>query len=330
LGKAYTYLSMTQLSCSVFGSVAADHAVAGFLSGLSSSALLHPFDLVKTRLQVQHTGSLTNGRGKPILYRNTIDALRLISRTEGFPALYKGVGPGLVGNTIAWGGYFWCYEKCKQALQGWKTTPLTPLDQILAGMGAGCAVLCVTNPIWVLKTRALLDVSEKEQPRYFRGFVGELRHLWQRGGVAALYKGVGPGFIGTTHGALQIMAYERIRAWRFRGMGLREGAGHRLKGLDYIFCAATSKSFAAIVTYPYQVIRSRMQDPHLEYSGMMDCVRSSIKNEGVRGLYRGLTVNTFKVLPSCCVIFWVYEEVTFRLSEMANRGVRFRAPTLTR
>lgn len=311
---------MSQVSRSVFGSVATDHAVAGFLSGFSSSVLLHPFDLIKTRLQVQHTGSLINAQGKSILYHSTVGAIRTIFTTEGPRALYKGLGPSMLGNMVGWAGYFWCYETFKQVLKGEKNASLGSLEHAIAGMGAGCTVLLLTNPIWVLKTRAILDVRENGRPRSYQGVVGELRHLWRQGGVPALYKGLGPGLLGTSHGAIQISAYERIRAWRFRGRGVPEGAGQRLNAPDYIFCAASSKCFASIITYPYQVLRSRLQDPQLRYDGMMHCIRTSIKNEGIAGLYHGLALNTVKVLPSCCIIFWVYEEVTHHLSTLAQRG----------
>jgi len=42
---------------------------------------------------------------------------------------------------------------------------------------------------------------------------------------------------------------------------------------EYLFCAAISKMFAASVTYPYQVIRARLQDQHRNYAGAIDVLR---------------------------------------------------------
>lgn len=37
--------------------------------------------------------------------------------------------------------------------------------------------------------------------------------------------------------------------------------------------AALSKIFAVVTTYPYQVVRARLQDQHNIYSGVLDVVR---------------------------------------------------------
>lgn len=43
--------------------------------------------------------------------------------------------------------------------------------------------------------------------------------------------------------------------------------------LEYITIAAISKIFAVAVTYPYQVVRARLQDQHNNYSGIVDVMR---------------------------------------------------------
>ena len=42
--------------------------------------------------------------------------------------------------------------------------------------------------------------------------------------------------------------------------------------VEYLAFAAVSKIFAASVTYPYQVVRSRLQDQHRSYNGVHDVV----------------------------------------------------------
>lgn len=42
---------------------------------------------------------------------------------------------------------------------------------------------------------------------------------------------------------------------------------------EYITMAALSKIFAVSATYPYQVVRARLQDQHNRYSGVVDVIR---------------------------------------------------------
>ena len=73
--------------------------------------------------------------------------------------------------------------------------------------------------------------------------------------------------------------------------------------------AASSKTAATILTYPYQVAKSRLQDHRspVPYAGVRDCVRKILAMEGWAGFYRGLVPNIVRVLPGTMITFAVYE-----------------------
>ncbi len=80
--------------------------------------------------------------------------------------------------------------------------------------------------------------------------------------------------------------------------------------LEYLFFAAVSKLIAAVTTYPYQVVRARLQDQNSSYTGALNCVRQTFRYEGVRGLYKGLTPYLAHVMPNICMVFLIYEKMT--------------------
>jgi solute carrier family 25 folate transporter 32 len=136
-------------------------------------------------------------------------------------------------------------------------------------------------------------------------------------------KGILPGLLGVSHGAFQFMAYEQCKRY-VDNMHTRQQHKHisgtftlNYTPVETMCMAAISKTFAAVITYPYQVVRSRLQDHRSVYTGAVDCVVQTWKQEGIRGFYRGLAVNVVKVTPQAITVFVVYESIQSYLKQNA-------------
>ncbi|XP_016089639.1 mitochondrial folate transporter/carrier-like [Sinocyclocheilus grahami] len=117
-----------------------------------------------------------------------------------------------------------------------------------------------------------------------------------------------PGLVGTSHAALQFMTYEGLK--REQNKYKKMPSESLLSPLEYITMAAISKIFAVAVTYPYQVVRARLQDQHNNYSGIVDVIQRTWSNEGIEGFYKGMVPNLVRVIPACCITFLVFENVS--------------------
>lgn len=102
----------------------ARNLVAGALGRCMSASLMHPFDVVKTRLQFQigitsptpqphQHGSTYHIRS----YKNGLQALRTIAKEEGFTALYRGLPVRLIYITPAAAVSFTVYEQFMRAVR---------------------------------------------------------------------------------------------------------------------------------------------------------------------------------------------------------------------
>jgi len=251
-------------------------------------------------------------------YRGLGHAFYSIFKQEGATGLYKGVSPNVFGAGAAWGSYFLFYNTFKTEMQGGNTKQqLTPSLHMLAAAEAGLVTLVLTNPIWVVKTRLCLQYGMTNAPpgtTIYKGFIDALLKIKAEEGWKGLYKGFVPGIWGVSHGAIQFMAYEELKNL-YNIQYKNQPVDTKLGTSEYLFFACLSKLFAAITTYPYQVVRARLQDQHSIYSSATDCVRQTLRDEGLSGFYKGLKPNLARVIPACGLTFVIYEEVSHFLLE---------------
>ena len=68
----------------------------------------------------------------------------------------------------------------------------------------------MTNPIWVAKTRMCLQYETLGTSSHLTTW-GTLSEMWRVEGIRGFYRGMIPGMIGVSCGALQILLYEELR-----------------------------------------------------------------------------------------------------------------------
>ena len=141
-----------------------------------------------------------------------------------------------------------------------------------------------------------------------------LKTIFKEEGIKGLYKGLVPALILTSHGAIQFSIYEALKKWT--SSLSNDKTGNSQPPWVSMLIGSSSKVIAATVTYPYQLIKSRLQQRQMsasilqtrEYRSTTDCFIQIMKHEGIRGFFRGVIPNAAKVAPSAAVTFCVYEE----------------------
>ncbi|XP_061574184.1 solute carrier family 25 member 32-like [Cololabis saira] len=286
----------------LFSHVKVETLAAGLSGGVVSTLVLHPLDLVKIRFAV------SDGLDLRPRYSGMGHCMKTIWQQEGLRGLYQGVTPNIWGAGASWGLYFFFYTAIKGYTKEGRETELSAAEHLVSAAEAGILTLTITNPIWVTKTRLVLQYGTDHSSKQYQGMVDALVKIYRNEGVPGLYKGYVPGLFGTSHGALQFMAYEELK--RDYNKYKKVSSDAKLNPLEYIAMAAASKLFAVATTYPYQVVRARLQDQHNRYNGVIDVVRRTWRNEGAIGFYKGIIPNLIRVTPACCITFVVYENVS--------------------
>jgi len=286
------------------------HMVAGVGGGVISTLILHPLDLIKIRFQVNE-GLGVAARPQ---YSGILNAAASIVRQQGIHGLYQGIAPNVMGTGASWGVYFLSYNVLKTRFQhGDKEVALSAPVHMLVAAEAGVVTLLLTNPILVSKTRLCLQYEStssnkaKSNLKYYTGMVDCLSKTYKSEGFRGLYKGFVPGLFGISHGSIQFMVYEELK--KHYASRRHVAVNTKLKTEEYILFAAISKIVASSLTYPYQVLRSRLQDQHRCYTGLMDVIRQTYRLEGAQGFFKGLTPYLCHVTPNVCIVFLIYETV---------------------
>ncbi|KAI9353699.1 mitochondrial carrier domain-containing protein [Obelidium mucronatum] len=282
--------------------------LAGFTAGAVSTGILHPLDVIKTRFQINESTQ----RGIFGL-RGTVNTFNTIRSLDGIKGLYRGLAANLAGSTLSWGFYFLWYDLIKTQMQNFvdskstasltssqtssqiqnNTSRLPASYNLAASALAGATTCLMTNPFWLIKTRMCADRAS--DPGAYKSLLDGLKQTYQGEGVRGLYKGLSMSLVGVSHGAVQFMAYEEMKKWR------TNRSTSKMSSTDVAIMSVSSKVVAMVVTYPYQVIRARIQNQRTDAEGQYRTPLQTIfriyKGEGVRGFYKGVGPALIRVLP---------------------------------
>lgn len=124
----------------------------------------------------------------------------------------------------------------------------------------------VTNPIWVIKTRLMSQVSRRatentaRPPWHYKSTFDAARKMYRTEGVLSFYSGLTPALLGLTHVAIQFPAYEFLRTkFTGQGMGVQAVGDQSSHWFGILSASVLSKVMASSATYPHEVIRTRLQ-----------------------------------------------------------------------
>ena len=219
--------------------------------------------------------------------------------------------------------YFSLYETAKRELhvvyvpddEGGMLIPTPPEVHIVSAIFAGAIADFVCNPLFVVRTRmqteALHYFERPLEERKPHGIISTVKGLYREGGqsIFIFWRGLSASLLGLSHVAIQFPVYERLKI-----EARRYNAGGKESPVDFLVASALSKMTATTLTYPHEVLRSRMMD-HREgvdihgKSGLISTFRRVVRNEGYGALYTGLKVTLIRVIPNACITFMSYEMI---------------------
>lgn len=191
-------------------------------------------------------------------------------------AYYKGLSYNLLTYPIFWGTYF---EMDKHAKQYIPTTGQYYVDKTIYALTSSVIASVVANPLFVLKTRYQTNNPNKQ-----------IQQIYQNEGIRGFFKGLNATLINNTKLAMQFPLYDYIKR----------------KDNNIIHASIISKFITSTIFYPFDLVRSKQRD-NINKLSVTNILKTVIKTEGFRGLFKGVTLYTMTTLPNFVIMMYCIE-----------------------
>jgi solute carrier family 25 (mitochondrial phosphate transporter), member 23/24/25/41 len=279
---------------------------AGGFSSAATKTMTAPLSRMTILMQVS-SDSMGSSRG-------ILSSLRSVVANEGYMSLWKGNLVSVIHKVPYGSVNYYAYETAKvsifRSLWNSDTDPGIRV-RFLCGLVGGACASSITYPLDIVRTR-LATASTPGGT-----ILGTARDLVaSEGGLRALAKGLPATVLcQSTNLAINFAIYESLQVKAIETekylIGKYFGAEYvttRQRGswLSSLICAGCAGTTASLMIFPLDLIRRRQQISSGNPS-IWDITRAVVKDNGLKGLYRGIVPELVKVVPAVAMNFYFYE-----------------------
>nr|POF12907.1 mitochondrial thiamine pyrophosphate carrier 1 [Quercus suber] len=302
----------------------AQAVLAGAAAGLVSRFCIAPLDVVKIRLQL-HYHSLADPLTRPISPHSAAGVIAItrdILRHEGIAGFWKGNIPA-EGLYLSYGAIqFLAYRSTTKFIDDLGRSGGYPVpgaaNSFISGAVAGTAATTATYPLDLLRTRFAAQGTE----RVYEGLLGSIRDITRHEGSSGFFRGLSAGIAQIVpYMGLFFSLYESLKPLTSE-VNLPFGSGDAVAGI-------TASILSKSAVFPLDTVRKRLQvqgPTRQRYHnghripvydrGVSGTLKMILGREGVKGLYRGLSVSLVKAAPASAITMWTYERVMKGLRQL--------------
>ncbi|KAI9826096.1 MAG: hypothetical protein M1832_000545 [Thelocarpon impressellum] len=302
--------------------------LAGGIAGVISRTATAPLDRLKVYLiaqtglgrdavQAAKQGDAVAAAKK--VSRPLIEASKELWRAGGVRSLFAGNGLNVVKVMPESAIKFGSYEGSKRALAKLEghadPRQINPWSKFVAGGVGGMISQFFVYPIDTLKFRMQCETVEGGLHGN-RLIFDTAWKMWKTNGLRTYYRGLPMGLVGMfPYAAIDLGTFEYLKRAIASKNARRRGC-HEEDAAPGSFMTAGIGAFSgalgASIVYPLNLLRTRLQAQGTAihpptYAGIVDVTRKTVKHEGFRGLFKGITPNLLKVVPAVSITYVVYE-----------------------
>ncbi|KAK5643531.1 hypothetical protein RI129_007376 [Pyrocoelia pectoralis] len=278
---------------------------AGASAGFVEVSIMHPLDLIKTRLQIQ-TAKPNANPNDPNYYTGIMDCVKKMYKHEGMGSFWKGIIPPIMAETPKRALKFVSFEQYKKLFMfGGKVTPMT---FTLAGTCSGVTEAFVANPFEVVKVT--LQSNRGGDKAASSTWLVTKQIVKEHGfGLKGLNKGLSATICRhSLFNTCYFGIYNNLKA------ALPPSTDRNTEFFKTVACGFISGVLGSIANIPFDVVKSRIQGPQpvpgqIKYRTTFNSLVIVYNEEGVRGLYKGLLPKVMRLGPGGAIMIVVFDKV---------------------
>ncbi|XP_060065360.1 mitochondrial uncoupling protein 4-like [Ylistrum balloti] len=285
-------------------------------SAVVAEAATYPFDITKTRLQLQREGVLASSNGSHGTFmpqRGMVATAVGIVREEGFSSIYQGLMPALTRHVFYTGLRMSFYEVIRESILKKEADGSYPVWKAsLGGLTAGALSQFIVSPTDLVKVQLQMEGRRRLEgkPPRVKGGWHAFKKIFAEGGFKGLYRGCVPN---VQRAALvnmgDLCTYDTAKQNLLKWTTLKDNY------ITHTIASVLSGLVAAILGTPADNVKTRiMNQPTengrgLQYKGSVDCLVTTVQQEGFWALYRGFVPIWLRMAPWSLTFWLTYEQV---------------------
>jgi solute carrier family 25 folate transporter 32 len=129
-----------------------------------------------------------------------------------------------------------------------------------------------------------------------------IKQIWKNEGIRGFYRGLGNSYLGLAHMLCYLPLYDQTKIYLKKEKKFEANQA-------VLAASAISKIIASFITYPNFAIFAKSVASQQKSVKLTTIAIETIKQKGFFGLYKGFTLDMFRVLPSNMLTFYLYESL---------------------
>ncbi|KAI8894432.1 mitochondrial carrier domain-containing protein [Globomyces pollinis-pini] len=296
---------------------------AGALAACGAVTFTNPWEVVKTRLQLQGELQAKTAVGVNKPYGSAITTFGKIFMNEGVTGLQRGLMPAYIYQVFLNGFRLGSYEPLKNYIQFHIVDPIagapnsSPLiAMVSSGALAGVMGAAIASPFFLIKTRMQAytkgsAISVGHQHTYVeKGTFHSLKFIFQQDGLRGLWRGADASMLRTGVGSsVQLPSYDIIKNYLFKTGYFDKYGGTKSVQLHFAASLGTSLLVCTAMN-PFDVAMTRMynQKDGNTYKNVADCIAKTLRYEGITAFFKGYSAHYLRIGPHTILTFMFLEQ----------------------